>query len=133
MSRTAACGRPEATRRAKVARAYLDVAELAADETTSEARNVAAGNAVLAAIAASDALCCVHLGHRNRTQDHRTAIKLLRNVNPRLADDLATTLHIKDPSHYGTNLIPTSRLKTTIRAATRLVTAAENALHDTPR
>lgn len=48
MSREARCGRLEAETRLRVATAYLDTAELAATENTPEARNVAAGNAVLA-------------------------------------------------------------------------------------
>ncbi|MHB8661983.1 MAG: hypothetical protein ACYDH6_04775 [Acidimicrobiales bacterium] len=62
MTRQPACGPADARLRAKVARAYLDVAETAAEERVDEARNVAAGNAVLAAIAAADAICCIRLG-----------------------------------------------------------------------
>lgn len=54
MSRQPQCGLLEARNRAKVARSYLDVAELAAHEPADGTRNVAAGNAVLAGIAASD-------------------------------------------------------------------------------
>jgi hypothetical protein len=42
--------------------------------------HVAAGNAVLAAIAASNALCCRLLGERSRGQDHRDAVALLEQV-----------------------------------------------------
>lgn len=42
--------------------------------------HVAAGNAVLAAIAASHAVCCRLLGERSRGQDHRDAIALLEQV-----------------------------------------------------
>jgi hypothetical protein len=55
MTRQAPCGPPEASRRSRLARTYLDVAEGAAAQGGEEARNVAAGNAVLAAIAAADA------------------------------------------------------------------------------
>ena len=58
MSRQPSCGLTEAEKRARIARMYLDVAEIAAAEEGDEARNVAAGNAVLAGIGASDAICC---------------------------------------------------------------------------
>jgi hypothetical protein len=48
VSRQADCGIPEARARAKIARKYLEMAELAQTEDLSEAKNVAAGNAVLA-------------------------------------------------------------------------------------
>ena len=56
MTRQSPCGPTEAARKTRVARAYLDVAEQTTGQETDEGRNVAAGNAVLAAIAASDAL-----------------------------------------------------------------------------
>lgn len=128
MSRQPQCGLLEARNRAKVARSYLDVAELAAHEPADGTRNVAAGNAVLAGIAASDAICCVRLGKRHRGQDHHGALALLRTVRPNgssLAADLSAVLTLKDPSHYGETFIGDAKLKTTMRAATRLIEAAE--------
>lgn len=114
--------------RAKVARSYLDVAELAATDERDVARNVAAGNAVLAAVAASDAICCFRVGRRSRGDDHRSAISLLRKVRPdgeKLANDLETALGVKDLAHYGERLLGAARLKASLRAASRLVDAAE--------
>ncbi len=131
MSREATCGPAEARKRAKVARMYLEVAELAADEEADEARNVAAGNGVLAGIAASDVLCCIRLGRRHRGQDHQGAIALLARIRPdgaALAKALATVLAIKDPAHYGHEFISDTRLKATLRTATLLVEAAEHAV-----
>lgn len=94
-----------------------------------EARNVAAGNAVLAGIAASDAICCIRLGNDPVLgQAHHAAADLLRTVQPggrTLATALATVLAVKDPSHYGESFVSQNRLRTTLRAATRLVEAAE--------
>jgi hypothetical protein len=63
------------------ARAYLEVAKLIrSDADKPEDLNfnhVAAGNAVLAAVAASDAICCRLLGQGARGQDHQDAIGLL--------------------------------------------------------
>ena len=141
MSRQAPCGPAEATRKARLARAYLDQAEQAAagdnDEARTvaagdndEARTVAAGNAVLAAIAASDALTCLRLGRHSRGQGHTEAAALLRTIRPggaRHAKDLATALGVKDAAHYGSVFISAAALKSTLRAATRLVEAAETA------
>ena len=131
MSRESACALAEARKRSRVARMYLEVAELAADEEADEARNVAAGNAVLAGIAASDAICCTRLGRRHRGQDHQGAIALLNRIQPNgatLARALATVLAIKDPAHYGHDFVSDTRLKTTLRTATQLVEAAESTI-----
>lgn len=128
MSRQPPCGPAEARKRAKVARTYLEMAELAAGGPGDEARNVAAGNAVLAGIAAADAICCSRLGQRPRGQDHREAVNVLNTVNPngrRYAGDLSTLLAVKDAAHYGDQYITVAKLKATLRAAQRLVEAAE--------
>jgi hypothetical protein len=128
VSRQADCGIPEARARAKIARKYLEMAELAQTEDLSEAKNVAAGNAVLAGIAASDAICCTRLRRRHRGQDHVGAVTLLRTIHPegrKLADALTTVLAIKDPAHYGIAFVTDAKLRTTLRAATQLVEAAE--------
>jgi hypothetical protein len=91
VSRQADCGPSEARARAKIVRKYLEMAELAQTEDLAEAKNVAAGNAVLAGIAASDAICCTRLRRRHRGQDHAGAVTLLRTIHPdgrKLADAL---------------------------------------------
>jgi hypothetical protein len=131
MTRQAPCGPADAARRARLARTYLELAETAAEQESDEARNAAAGNAVLAAIAASDALTCLRLGRHSRGQGHGEATGLLRSLRPdgpRLAKDLATALTVKDAAHYGSVFVSPAALKSTLRAATRLVTAAEAAL-----
>jgi hypothetical protein len=56
----------EARARLLTAQAYLDVASAVLDERDrDEYLNVAAGLAVLAGIAASDAICCARLGRRH--------------------------------------------------------------------
>ena len=130
MTRQASCGPTEATRKARLARAYLDLADQAAAGDGDESRTVAAGNAVLAAIAASDALTCLRLGRHSRGQGHTEAAALLRTIRPdgaRLARDLTTTLAVKDAAHYGSVFVSAASLRSTLRAATRLVEAAETA------
>lgn len=131
MNRQISCGRSEAAQRARVARAYLETAEVAKDESERGYANVAVGNAVLAGIAASDAICCLRLGRRSRAQDHQAAATLLRSVEPggrRLAGDLSTLLTVKDLAHYGEGFVNPAKLKSALRAAERLVSSAEEAL-----
>jgi hypothetical protein len=135
------CTAEDARTRAAHARAYLEVAKLIrGDADKPEDLNfsqVAAGNAVLAAIAASDALCCRLLGERSRGQDHRDAVSLLEQVRfgtgtdeaqakraRDLARALATALDLKDDSHYGTLMVGATELRRLIRAAEVLVSAA---------
>jgi hypothetical protein len=128
VTRQTPCGPADAARKARLARAYLDLAEQAGLGDSDESRNVAAGNAVLAAIAASDALTCLGLGRHSRGQGHQEAAGLLRTIRPhgpRLAKDLTTALTVKDAAHYGSVFVSATTLKTTLRAATRLVEAAE--------
>lgn len=85
-------GRGLAAARTSVAREYYQLAELVASEDRQFAHNAAAGNAVLAAIAASDAICCLRIGRYYAGEDHRSATKLLEQVRPNgrdLAKDLA--------------------------------------------
>jgi hypothetical protein len=44
---------------------------------------------------------------------------------PKLAADLAAVLAVKDPSHYGEKFVGDAKLEATMRAAARLVEAAE--------
>lgn len=135
------CTADDARTRAAHARAYLETAKLIGSEADKpdevNFNHVAAGNAVLAAIAASDALCCKLLGERSRGQDHRDAVGLLAQVRfgagtdalqARRARDLsralATALDLKDDSHYGTLMIGLNELRRLIRAAELLVSAA---------
>jgi len=94
---------------------------------------------LLAAIAASDALCCRLLGERSRGQNHRDAIGLLGTVRigrgdetararraRSLAGALATAIDLKDVSHYGMTLLEPPQVKTLMRAAKKLVDAAKS-------
>jgi hypothetical protein len=122
------CTGADARKRLADARQYLEIAELAESEEVGEAANVAAGNAVLAGIAAADAACCQNLGESSRGQDHRDAAAFLRRVNPRgdqAAKDFERLISIKDKAHYGFTHVASSDLKAAIRQAHKLVTFAE--------
>lgn len=77
----------EGAARRKIATKYLEVAEIAATEDGA-AINVAVGIAVLAGIAASDAICAATLGERYAGQDHSAAVQVLKRVDDALAQKL---------------------------------------------
>jgi hypothetical protein len=136
------CSAADARSRRDQAKAYLDTAKLVRSESGKpddvNFDHVAAGNAVLAAIAAADAITCRLLGERSRGQDHRQAIDLLGQVRfgtgtpvdqakraRGLASALAVALDLKDDSHYGTLMVSGGQLQRLIRAAEKLVAAAD--------
>ncbi|NDL60290.1 hypothetical protein [Phytoactinopolyspora mesophila] len=143
--RRRACTPAEASTRLRHAEAFFATAQLVASEegkpTDYDYNHVAAGVAVLAAIAASDALCCKLLGERARGQDHRQAIEVLEEIrygegNPaaqqrrtrELSQALATALDIKDESHYGTRMLTAEQVTRVMRAAEKLVSAARRVI-----
>ena len=127
----ASCGAEEARHRVEQAEAYLIAAELATGEAGGAWGTVAAGNAVLAGIAASDAICCLRLGERSRGDDHHEALALVARATPDgslLAQTLERLMGIKDQSHYGVELVSSSRARSAVRQATRLITRAKQEL-----
>jgi len=104
------------------------VAVLVLDEpAVDELLTVAAGNAVLAGVAASDAICCVRLGRRHRGADHRRAGELLRTATPDgkgLATTLARLLDLKDEAHYGVMVVSSRKAKEAVKWASVLVERA---------
>ena len=122
------CGPGQARTRLEQALAFLEVAEMVGTEEDELATpGTAAALAVLAGIAASDAVCCVALGQRSRTQDHKGAISLLRQVAPdgqAMARDLERLLAIKDDAHYGLLHVSRQRAASALRQARRLFDTA---------
>jgi hypothetical protein len=129
--RTRRCGRTEARKRLGDARKYLEVADLVAAEDASESINVSVGLAVLAAIAASDAACCVTLGESSRSEDHRDASDLLRLIAPggeQAAKDFERLVGFKDTAHYGFLHLSVTSRTSALRRAKALVRFAERTL-----
>jgi hypothetical protein len=112
----------------RTAEAYLETAELVLGESSrQEFSNVAAGLAVLAGIAASDAICCARLGRHHRGDDHRGAAGLLEQAVPdgsKLATSLGRLLDVKDSAHYGVSLMETRAADNATRWARRLAERA---------
>ena len=130
-SRSQPCNENDARGRLRDALAQLDLAELADTTSTAEERKAAASCAVLAGIAAADAACCRALGTRSRSQNHRDAIVLVRQVfpgGPDAAKQLERLLSLKDQSQYGFEDIGGQKLDVAVRQARALVAFAENVL-----
>jgi len=111
--------------RLSLARQYAQVAR---DEFVREgpaSRTVAAGNAVLAGIAAADVLCLISLGVRSASQNHSDAIALLKECDPQSAQDLAVLLRDKGQSHYGTTPLDAATLTRMMRSLERLLERAD--------
>jgi hypothetical protein len=131
-ARPAPCGASEARSRLRTAEAFLETADRVLTESNrQEFSNVAAGLAVLAGIAASDAICCVRLGGRHRGDDHRGAAELLEQATPdgkKLATSLIRLLGVKDTAHYGATLVDSRTAGSATRWARRLVERAREEL-----
>jgi hypothetical protein len=97
------------------ARANIEFAELAAAERDRpEMPAVAAGLAVLAGIAAADAICALRLQQIHRRPDHRGATELLETATPdgtKLANTLRRLLDLKDAAHYGIDVVAAARAR----------------------
>jgi hypothetical protein len=130
-ARERAGNRGLAAARTAVAREYYLLAELVASEDRPFAHNAAAGNAVLAAIAAADAICCLKLGRYHVGEDHRSATRLLATVQPHgqdLAKHLAKVVAIKDQVHYSGDPLSDSRMRSVLRSTAQLVEEAERTM-----
>jgi len=126
--RTSPCSPDEARTRLRTARAYLDVAgSVLGERDRGEYLNVATGMAVLAGIAASDAICGIRLGCLHRGEDHHGAEELLRKATPdgpKLATVLGRLLSLKDAAHYGVPVISSRKATDARKWAARLVERA---------
>lgn len=118
--------------RLRTAAAYLEVAELVLEEQGRvEMPGVAAGLAVLAGIAGSDAVCARRLGRIHRGDDHRAAAALLEQATPdgkKLAAALLRLIDIKDAAHYGLVVMAPPKARSAVRWARQLVDRAQQEL-----
>jgi hypothetical protein len=107
--------------RLRSAEAYLEVAELVLEEKGRvEMPGVAAGLAVLAGIAASDAICALRLSQIHRGEDHRAAAALLEQATPdgkKLASMFLRLVDVKDEAHYGLVTVASPKARSAVRWA----------------
>lgn len=128
--RTRPMTRADVAARARHAREFL---ETASESLTlhQDRTNVAVSNAVLAGIAAADAICGYTLGESARGEDHAQAVRLLETAGPhggRYASDLRRLLALKTNSQYSSLTISSTQAADAIRWATRLVDAMQAVL-----
>ncbi len=129
--RTAPCTPADAKKRAAIAAAYLEAAEWILKERSKlkeESLSVAAGAAVLAGIAASDAICGRRPGKFHRGDDRRVAMDLLRTATPdgkQLSTRLGRLLDVKDEAHYGIYFVSARKASDAVRSAQVLVARAQ--------
>lgn len=114
------CTLADARARLHDAEAFLDTAEVARDA------DVKATNAIHAAIAAADAICCFALRERSADANHAAAIDVLRTVDSRLAATLARLLSRKQQAAYETRDVSAKDAATCMRQATTVVDAARS-------
>ena len=125
--RVVTCTPAECRVRRAQAQAFLDVAELVLSEDRREA-HVAAALAVLAGVAAADAICGLNLGKWSRGQDHAQAVTMLGDVALRdtsLPIKLSRLLAEKDAAHYSAALVTVEKAKTMVRHAAGLLAEAD--------
>ncbi|MBI2169979.1 MAG: hypothetical protein HYU28_10865 [Actinobacteria bacterium] len=123
------CDRNEARFRIDQARGHLRQAEEAAASRVGRAwPNVVVSDAVLAGVAAADAVCCARLGQRTAGENHQDAIALFRQALPQDKTPLATVLgrllSVKTPAQYGGKPLSATKAATALNQATRLVEEA---------
>jgi hypothetical protein len=128
VTRIRPCGAGEAKVRAAEAQEHLALAEIYRPGEGSAARKASGSSAVLAAIAAADAVCCGRVKRRSAHTDHAAAVELLRQVSPEgpeLAKALSVAIKLKTAMQYGTDNVSESEHTRLMRAAERLVRAAQ--------
>lgn len=130
--RTRSTNLDDARTRLRSAEAYLEAAELMLEDTDRvEMAGVAAGLAVLAGIAGSDAICARRLGEIHRGDDHRSASDLLKQATPdgkNLAATFLRLVDLKDEAHYGLTLVAPRKARDAVRWATQIVSRAREEL-----
>lgn len=119
------CAPGEARARLRKARDYLELAEVA---LAAEKFDPAAGNAVLAGIAAADAACCVRLKRRSSGDDHEAAARLLRTVDEAAATDLTRLLGVKYKAQYDHRSVTKHEAEQAVWRSQRLLALAERVL-----
>jgi hypothetical protein len=115
----------EARDRRRVAEKFLEVADLTATED-GVAIDVTVGLAVLAGIAAGDAVCLSAAGERYAGPDHGAAADLLARVDPALGRRLGDLVGLKPAAHYGSRVLTVDDRTRAVRHAGVLVQAARS-------
>jgi hypothetical protein len=119
---TRPCTKADAQQRLKDAHEFLEAAEL------MEYPDVIATNAIHAAVAATDALTCLVLGSRSADGNHRAAVEVLNDIDPKLGNCLRRALVFKTSAGYESTDVGSADASSCIRWAKQLIQAAEQRL-----
>ena len=79
-----------------------------------------------AAIAAADVICSVRLGKHSADGNHDAAVGLLREHDPKLANDLDIVLRRKQRAGYSDTDLTDADTKAVLRSTEHLLEAAQN-------
>ncbi|MFH1329223.1 MAG: hypothetical protein ABIJ48_00980 [Actinomycetota bacterium] len=126
--KTRECAPREALRRLSAACKFLEAAELYVGDEDPAGQRVAVSNAVLAGIAATDAICCARLGRHAVGDDHRAAVDLGGTIGPEereAAKALTVLLSIKHKAQCQTSAVAKADATRAVRRAQSLIAAAE--------
>lgn len=122
----------EVKTRASHARAYFMVAELVHDDRSIESgTNLVGALAVLAGIAASDAICGHTIGRRAGGDAHDEAIRLLKGATPpnsRASTHLARLLGSKTDTQYSPMIVSGKKAAELLASARKLIGELETLL-----
>jgi len=119
------------TSRAALAHSLLDIARLASqfsDDVGAEAAaNGIASNAVLAGIAAADAICGKALGFRSSSQSHGDAVAMLKRAHggEAASNHLKALISVKSAAAYEPLIITSAKAAEALQHAERLVAAMD--------
>lgn len=125
------CDAAQARTRLRDAEAQQDLAQLAHPGSSAEERKAAASCAVLAGVGAADAACCAALGERSRSQHHRDAADLLKQIEPGGVDaarHFERLIGLKDAAQYGFEDVNSQALISARRHAAALIAFADQVL-----
>lgn len=125
----------DVTTRASHAHAFMAAADLIdtlADDTGIESRaNLLGSLAVLAGIAAADAICGASLGERAAGENHADAVSVLKRASPpndSSSAQLRRLLDAKTTTQYSPTLIGNSKAAELLTASRRLIATMDDRL-----
>jgi len=124
IARQVPCTVTDARARLHDADAFLEAAATATDA------DVVATNAIHAAIAAADAICCVALRERATGGNHAAAVALLGRVDADLASALSRSLSRKTQAACESRHVTAREAAAGVRQAGALVAAARSRVLD---
>lgn len=129
--KTRRCTTADARNRLAQAERFLEAADMYSGDEDPNAANVSASNAVMAAIAASDAACCAALGKHAQGESHAEAPTLLEGIpngGKAAGQALARAVAIKSKAQYGLIALSMADRDAAYKQAAKLIVFAKAVL-----